>query len=853
LYCMILLRLITWPYLRKHLLRSVLTILGIVLGIALLVAMRTANQSVLLSFNQTVERIAGKSQLQISAGDIGIPEDVLERVQAVPEVRAAAPVIEAAVDTPFHDEGQLLILAVDMTGDRSLRDYEFDSGDQEVIDDPLVFLAQPDSLIITRELADRHSLATGDEISLDTTQGMRGFIVRGILKGGGMAAAFGGNLAIMDIYAAQQVFGRGRQFNRIDVGLKEGITVEEGTAALRQALGDGFTIEPPSGRGQQFRTLLRIYSLTMNISSVFALFIGMFIIYNSFAIAVTQRRSEIGILRALGASRGQIRSLFLAESACAGLIGSVIGLAIGLAFTRSITGVTGQLLEGVFGIQQNTQEIFIDPGFLLFVVVLGVITSVFAAWIPARNAANVEPIRALQKGKYQVMGAGENRARRGAAVVALAAALLCLALARYRLFFYAGYMALVLGGLLLAPFLSLALSKLLRIPLKWLRPVEGALAADSLIQAPRRTSATVAALMLSVALVIGTGGVAVANYEAIEQWARDALDSDLFVSPSQSLVRHDFRFPASLQRELEQVFGVDEVQPVRTPRVLFRGRPVMLVVSNYAPLANRWRQTPVAGDRRTMYGDVANENGVMVSENLANTVNIRLGDILELNTPNGPLRRPVVGIHRDFEDMGGTIFIERKTYLTFFGDDTVDIFRVYVKPGVSVEEVRSRINTQVGPLHRLFVWQNKEVREYVIGLANQWFGMTYLQVFVAVAVAILGIANTLTVSILDRRRELGILLAVGGTRAQIRGTVWIEALAIAVIALVLGNVIGALNLYYELQAIAYDVSGMSLSYKFPLGIALLLPLVILGAAFAAAILPAESAVRRSLVEALEYE
>ena len=166
---MILLQLISWPYVRKHLLRSVLTTAGIVLGVALLVGMQTANQSVLQSFNQTVDRIAGKSQLQIAAGDTGFSEDVLERAEAVLGVRAAAPVIEASVDT--KGQGKMLILAVDMTGDRSLRDYDFDNADEEVIDDPLIFLAQPDSLIVTRDFATRNKLTTGAKIGFDTMEG----------------------------------------------------------------------------------------------------------------------------------------------------------------------------------------------------------------------------------------------------------------------------------------------------------------------------------------------------------------------------------------------------------------------------------------------------------------------------------------------------------------------------------------------------------------------------------------------------------------------------------------------------------------------------------------------------------
>src|ERR1022692_3196903 len=202
---MILLRLISWPYARKHLVRWVLTIGGIVLGVALLVGMYTANQSVLEAFNRTVEHIAG---------DGGFAEEVLERVQSDPDVRAAAPVIEQVVDSGIKGQGKLLILAVDMTGDRSLRDYDLEGGDEEVMDDPLVFLAQPDSLILTRDFAARNGLASGSKLAMKTMEGDKQFSVRGILRSGGMTSAFGGNLAIMDIYAAQKFFGMGRRFDR---------------------------------------------------------------------------------------------------------------------------------------------------------------------------------------------------------------------------------------------------------------------------------------------------------------------------------------------------------------------------------------------------------------------------------------------------------------------------------------------------------------------------------------------------------------------------------------------------------------------------------------------------------------
>ena len=217
-----LLRLISWPYLRKHAVRSLLTVVGIVLGVAVFVAMHTANQAVFFAFERTVDRIAGAAQLQITSGEAGFPKTCSNAFRAIPEVQVAVPVIEAPAGTNLPGQGNILILGVDMTGDRSLREYDLESGDEAVIDDPLVFLAQPDSIIVTKEFAERNGLSVGSRLTLSTMVGDKAFTVRGIMRSGGLTSAFGGNLAVMDIYAAQQVFGRGRRFDRIDREVERG-------------------------------------------------------------------------------------------------------------------------------------------------------------------------------------------------------------------------------------------------------------------------------------------------------------------------------------------------------------------------------------------------------------------------------------------------------------------------------------------------------------------------------------------------------------------------------------------------------------------------------------------------------
>jgi ABC-type lipoprotein release transport system permease subunit len=593
---MILLKLISWPYVRKHRLRWLLTLAGIVLGVAVFVGMHTANQSVLYAFHQTVDRIAGATQLQISAGETGFDENVLERVQAVPDVRVAAPVIEAVVSADAKGQGNVLILGVDMTGDRGLRDYDLESSDAQ-LDDPLIFLAQPDSLIVTDSFARENGLRIGSTVPMSTMQGAKRFTVRGIMKSGGLAGAFGGNLAVMDVYAAQKVFGRGRKFDRIDLTVKEGASVEGVRKRLQQALGAGFQVEEPSARAQQFESISHIYSLTADITSAFALFIGMFIIYNTFQIAVTQRRSEIGILRALGATRRQIRDVFLAEGALSGLIGSCLGLALGIVLARAMTGYIGALLGEVFGIAQRAREISTNPVLMIFAIALGTLTSIVAAFIPARNAAGVDPVQALQKGKYQQLSEGENRARRIGALVVALGALVCAVLGRYSVLFYLGDGMAVLAALLLTPTLAQLVARGLRPLLKWLRPVEGTLAADSLLQAPRRTSGAVAALMLSIALVVALGGLTRASYDSILKWMNVALNPDLFVSTSESLTARSFRFPASMGDQLRSIPGVAEAQGVRDARIPVGGGLVIVVAGDAAARGGR-SQADVSSHRR---------------------------------------------------------------------------------------------------------------------------------------------------------------------------------------------------------------------------------------------------------------
>jgi putative ABC transport system permease protein len=254
-----------------------------------------------------------------------------------------------------------------------------------------------------------------------------------------------------------------------------------------------------------------------------------------------------------------------------------------------------------------------------------------------------------------------------------------------------------------------------------------------------------------------------------------------------------------------------------------------------------------------MFVDAGAGRGLLVSENLAGLQRLRLGDTFELPTPNGVLRLPIAGVVVDYTDQQGTVLIDRALFQRYWQDDTANFFRVYLASGAGWADVKRHILERYAGVRQVFILNNDELRTYILGLTNQWFGLTYVQVGVAVLVAMLGIVNTLTVSITDRRRELGVLRAVGGFTRQIRHTIWIEAVSTGLIGIVLGCALGAINLFYLLEIVREDVAGFQLVYEFPTMLTLLVMPVILCAAFLASLWPAAAAVRGSLVEALEYE
>ena len=846
---------VAWRQWGTHRLRVVMTTLGIALGVAVFFAIRTANAALLDSLTLTVERLAGKSTLEVSAGETGFPEAILNTVRATPGVQLAEPVIEVIVHTAFQDEGNLLILGVDTTGDQQLRQYEFDRSKTQIAD-PLTYLAQPNSILLSRAFAERHGLNIGDSLPIFTAHGKMNFVVEGIFKPTGIGEVFGGNIAVMDIYSAQVVFGRGYNFDRIDLMNSPAVSVKELQQRLRARLPAGIEVMRPDMKGAALENAVTAMRLGMLITSFIALLVGVYIIFNSFTIAVNQRWKEIGILRAVGVERRNINAMFLGEALFMGVIGSGVGIVIGYCLAIAANKLMGSIAASVYGIVSTGVAPKLHPDLVLTSFVLGIAASLAGAWMPARAASYLDPILALHniESRQRESALGWGRTALGAAVLLLSVVLIQDSPAGVGMFFQFSYVALELVGLtMLLPMLVHWAARVIRPMMDRIGGSEGALAVDAMIQSPRRSAATVGALMVGLMFVYSTAAYIQSYKHMINRWTNQMLNSDLVVATSTLLRSTSYHFSEDLGNRIGALPEVKRIENVRFTIIPYDGDTAAVIASEMDGFLARASNAVLGGDKKTVQDLMPQGKGVLVSKNFAARWGLKVGDRVHLDTPTGPLDLPILGMLEDYRSDKGTIFMDRALYKRYWKDDAVDFIDITLKPGQNATAVKHEIETMTAGSEHALVYTNVEFRKWIDSLVDQFFLLNYMQLVVAVIVAVVGIANTLVISVAERRREFGIVRAIGGYRAQIRKMVLLEAFSISVVGVIVGAVAALFNIQFLSRTVSTVLAGYDVPFYFPWVLILETLPVVIAVSLIAGWIPARHATETPVIEAIGYE
>lgn len=847
---------VTWKQWRQHRLRTLLTLLGIALGVAVFFAVRTANLTLLSSLTTTIEKMAGKATLQVTGNEGGFPEAIWETVKDTPGVHIAQPVIEVLATTAFEDEGSLMIVGVDMLGDRELREYQFDEEGSEIAD-PLIALAQPDSILISRKFAELHNLKDGDKLPLYTSQGRKEFIVRGIFKPAGIGEVLDGQVAVMDVFNAQFVFNRGRNIDRIDLMNEPDVSVEELQRRIKERVPAALEVGRPSSRGQGIENSVAAMRIGMTVTSFIALLVGVFIIFNTFSISVNQRWKEIGILRALGVERPNVQWMFLIEAFVMGIAGSAIGILLGFFLAIGAERVMSQIAAQLFGYVSTQQPPVFRWDYALTSFVIGAVTSVIGALLPARAASRLNPILALHNIETRQRDSVMGKPRMLAGVAMVVAGLLGVRFgpATVGINFRFGYSALMIFGLvLLLPKLAELTARLLRPLMDRLFGSEGVLAVDTMIQSPRRTTATIGALMIGLAFVFSMGAYVHSYQRTVSEWMDRMINADIIINTSENARSRTYHFSEDLGAQLAKISGVRRVENVRFTFLPYADDSIALVALDTDAWLSRVNNVIEGANEAEVRPKVIRGEGVLVARNFAARYGLGVGDRLKLQTPTSPFDFPIVGVIEDYTSEKGAVFFDRELFKRYWNDPAVDIINLNVdKTVTSVAAVKLGVLRAVKGQHRAFIYTNAEYKKWIMDLINGFFVLNYMQMAVAIVIAALGIVNTLIISVSERKRELGVLRAIGGLRRQIRKMILLEAASMAIVGVISGALAGMLNTYFLVRTAATMVGGFTIPFRFPLTIVLIALPIALIIALAAAWWPARKAVSLRVVEAIGYE
>lgn len=842
--------------------RTLLTIVAVTLGMGLSVSISIINRSVLASFRETITALSGNAVLTVSAGETGFPEERIEEIAKVPGVKSAIPRVEAwgySVGDAATSRS-IYILGVDLLKEQAVRSYKSDNRD--LMDDPLVFLNDPESVILGRDFARARGLGIGSKLALATARGQISLTVRGLLDPEGLAKAYDGAIAIMDIDGAREMLGKENKTDAVDIIARPGVETDALQTSLRAALGPPFVVAPPEGYAHDLERLVRPFQTMLAFFGQVALIVGLFLVANSVSMTVAERKKEIGVLRALGAARWQIFVLFAVECVVVGGVGSVLGAYAGCGLASLMVDSVVESMTNQFRMTVSVHTLAFDRRVVLEALAMGVATALIAGFAPISRATRVSPTAAVREGPGEI-GSAELGDRGlfalGCACVVFVLVTLLPALDGVVSVQSIGQIMAIVGVTLVSPLLVQRILGFVAPLLRGGSDVVPRIAAENIARYERRTRANVIVLTLGLVLVMIISGISQSFKQTLRTWFDVSLHHDLLVSSTGRILQGMAQpIHEDLAADLATVPGVRRsrhaLEGGRIVHIDFQGHPIALrAIDEPDPAFHYWgfdlhdRTPDEAG--HDLYHLV--EPTVLVSTNFGLHFGKKTGDSITLDTPSGPTSFRIVGVMTEFTSPEGCIVMARDRYKQLWHDPLITAFGVMVEAGVNPAVVRDAIEARLGREKNLMVALNGELKSEFVKTIDKSFAFTVALEAAALLVALIAIFNTLSIGILERTREIGMLRGIGMSRNQLARMVFLEAAVLGAITAALAVVTGSVVGYWLVTRSLPTSLGWVLHYALPaksvFGIFALGVLV----AITAGALPAWRAARMQITDALE--
>lgn len=842
-------------HLASERLRAATTVVGVALGIAVIIAIQLTNGSALQGFEAAVRSLAGRASVAIVGQGGPFDEEHVRSLGWLSEFGSPSPVVTGDLVVVGAQQRTVVhVLGVDMLRDRAIRDYEVegrpDGRPRRSAQEYLELLLDPHAILLTRRFADTIGATVGASIDVAVDDRRESLTVRGLLEAEGPAVAFDGRVGVMDVAAAQWLFGQLGRLHRIDVRLDERVSADEAVEAMARRLPDGLTVRRTETEGLQAEQMLEAFQLNLTALSYIALLVGVFLVYNTIAVSVMTRRQEIGTLRALGLSRSGVLRLFLGEAVGLAIVGCTIGLGLGRLMANAAVELTSTAVRVLY-----IATAAAPPALELWHVVLaygiGVPLALVAAVVPAVEAAATPPMAAIRD--VEGRGGGSSPPRRSALVaIAFFAAAAGLAtrpaVGNLPLWGYASALATVLGAAFLVPTVLATLTALVRLAVRRVFTLELWLANQSLAGSIRRLSISVAALAVSLSLTVAIVVMVESFRSTVVYWVAQTLQADLFIGAEGRSAGADGRVSRDVEELVRSHPDVAAVDRFRRIDADYGGRRIGIGSGDLRVLfehGNLLFKAPQMG--RAALLDAIERGHVIISESFAVRFGRHVGESIELPTSRGIAAFTVAAVYYDYSTDRGLAILDRGTFDRYFGAGDAQSLAVYLRDGADPETVRTSLRGRLPDDRAVFIRTNAGLRAQVLRIFDSTFAITYALEFVAVGVAVLGIVGTLIALIIDRRRELVVLRLLGASRWTVRRMVVVEAALIGVGSQAIGVGVGLALSLVLIYVINLQSFGWSLQLDVPVVFLAQMSAAIVAATALAGFYPAHRASGTALV------
>jgi putative ABC transport system permease protein len=843
---------LAWRNSASRLERSILTVLAVALGVGLVLGTQLTANALRQELQDASRALIGNTDAEVYAfSEKGFGAGMVDVVQKLPEVAAAAPVVSKRLTgTSNGHTVSFQMLGIDPDAEQKLHPYNVVKGDN-------IGAADKNSILVDERWAGDNGVSVGGIINLFTATGPDDYTVKGLVRNSAFSQSSFGAVVFVPLAQAQKAFGLGARITQVSVALKStcdgsytDCTYNPFRQDLRTKATEEYTVRDNRAFiGGQRDPYLEVQPVLI-FFAIMALGIGFFLIYNNIAVTVLERRREIGLLRAAGATPGWIRALFLVQAAILGVIGTAVGLAVGALVARQLI----EYLRGASG-QPGLQFVF-DPKAAALAAVLGVVATILCAILPATRAMGVAPLEAIRP----QVGMDVERARRRTSVLGGLLLLVGLgllvsiyqsrsgdeALTGTRLGLAAAAMlAIFVGTLLVTPIIVAPVSWVLSRPFQAILPVETRLARNTIIRRPNRSALTIAGLLVSTALVVAVAGLSQGAEGAGDAWVNSLFISDqLIVSPVHQ--------GEQIRQAINQVEGVRATSPISFLSVKSGDRAISLAAIDPLDYAARQRFQFLEGAGPGPYTEIENSRALFLPRSIASARNLKVGDSVPVTGSVGDVNYRVAAIvQHTMPSPGGeeTAMISLANSRQDFSTEGFNILQV-----VPADKVPADYNAKLDDAAKKYGMQLESVADVRAGVRR---GLDQLLLLlgsiglVGVILGLLSVATTILHNISESTRELALLRSVGATRAQVRNIILTESGLFGLFGAILGTAVGLLLV--ALMVRAASSLGFQPSYVAPWNVIVGVLLIATVGSLLAVILPARRASRASVVASLRYE